>query len=160
MESRNQTSIHVRRGMVPDLPRILEIERSALSAAHWTEQDYEISLAAHVHSRVCLVAETAQLVQGFIVARSAHPAQWEIENIVVAQSARRRGFASALLRMLAEQLRAPGLVKDGIDVQLEVRESNLEARRFYEKHGFLLDTKRSGYYRDPEEDAILYTLHL
>jgi ribosomal-protein-alanine N-acetyltransferase len=40
-------------------------------------------------------------------------------------------------------------------VFLEVRESNLAAVRFYETHGFARAGQRAGYYRDPDEVAVL-----
>jgi [ribosomal protein S18]-alanine N-acetyltransferase len=43
-------------------------------------------------------------------------------------------------------------------ILLEVRESNLPARRLYEKHGFRGVGRRQVYYMDPTEDAILYAL--
>jgi [ribosomal protein S18]-alanine N-acetyltransferase len=43
-------------------------------------------------------------------------------------------------------------------ILLEVRESNLPARRLYEKHGFREVGRRRAYYRDPAEAAILYAL--
>jgi ribosomal-protein-alanine N-acetyltransferase len=38
---------------------------------------------------------------------------------------------------------------------LEVRESNLGARRFYEQRGFAVTGRRLRYYRQPDEDALL-----
>jgi len=43
-------------------------------------------------------------------------------------------------------------------VTLEVRESNMAARRLYEKFGFVVVGKRPGYYSDNQEDAILMSL--
>ena len=43
-------------------------------------------------------------------------------------------------------------------ILLEVRESNLPARRLYEKHEFREVGRRRVYYRDPVEDAVLYAL--
>jgi ribosomal-protein-alanine N-acetyltransferase len=55
-----------------------------------------------------------------------------------------------------EQAEADGAQK----IVLEVRESNLPARALYEKAGFVESGSRSGYYRDPEENAICYGLQL
>jgi ribosomal-protein-alanine N-acetyltransferase len=41
-------------------------------------------------------------------------------------------------------------------VFLEVRESNLAARRLYEKLAFMETGRRKLYYQEPEEDAIVY----
>ena len=38
---------------------------------------------------------------------------------------------------------------------LEVRASNLAARRLYEKHGFVVEGVRRRYYSHPPEDAVL-----
>ena len=45
-------------------------------------------------------------------------------------------------------------------IMLEVRESNLAARRLYEKLGFSCDGERSAYYRNPVEKALLYSIRL
>jgi ribosomal-protein-alanine N-acetyltransferase len=45
-------------------------------------------------------------------------------------------------------------------VFLEVRESNLAARRLYEKSAFSESGRRRFYYREPQEDAIVYQLVL
>jgi ribosomal-protein-alanine N-acetyltransferase len=41
---------------------------------------------------------------------------------------------------------------------LEVRQSNAAARALYAKHGFHETGRRRAYYRDPDEDAVLYAL--
>ena len=43
---------------------------------------------------------------------------------------------------------------------LDVRESNICARRFYEKHGFVQDGLRKDYYSEPVEDGILMSCEL
>ena len=43
---------------------------------------------------------------------------------------------------------------------LEVRESNMIARNFYEKHGFIVIRKREGYYQNPKEDAWVMTRNI
>jgi ribosomal protein S18 acetylase RimI-like enzyme len=40
-------------------------------------------------------------------------------------------------------------------VYLEVRESNTTAIAFYQKQGFSIMGRRPGYYREPEEAAVL-----
>ena len=87
-------------------------------------------------------------------ARKAVAGEWEIENVVVAAEFLRRGIANELVRELIQ--RAQNEAASAI--LLEVRESNLPARRLYEKHGFREVGRRRAYYRDPVEDAILYAL--
>jgi len=142
-----------------DVPRILEIEREASTAAHWAESDYANALTNPSPPRLMLVAVEDQHLGGFLVARCAYAAEWEIENVVVAEAARRKGLGASLLQAFLERIHAQALAsQQAVIVHLEVRESNLAARRLYEKSGFLLDSKREKYYRHPDEPAILYSL--
>jgi ribosomal-protein-alanine N-acetyltransferase len=80
--------------------------------------------------------------------------EWEIENIAVAGPARRRGLGT---RLLGEFLKLAGGERASA-VFLEVRESNRAARLLYEKWSFEESGRRSGYYTQPQEDAIVYRL--
>jgi len=80
--------------------------------------------------------------------------EWEIENIALAGPARRRGLGTRLLGEFLDLARAQGAEA----VFLEVRESNRAARALYEKWSFMRSGRRQRYYKDPEEDAILYRL--
>jgi ribosomal-protein-alanine N-acetyltransferase len=90
------------------------------------------------------------------VARSLLVAEWEIENVVVAETARRRALGTALVGAFLEQVSLHKPPDDQLVVYLEVRESNVAARQLYEKFGFHLDNRRQAYYRFPEEDAVVY----
>ncbi len=93
------------------------------------------------------------------MARSVHPAEWEIENVVVAEPARRLGLGAALVKAFVECVRAEKPAESGVHgIFLEVRESNLAARKLYEKFGFVIDRWRERYYSHPDEDAVLYHL--
>jgi hypothetical protein len=74
---------------------MLEIEREASTAAHWAESDYANALTNPSPRRLILVAEQDQHVEGFLVARCAHAAEWEIENVVVAEAARSTNVATS-----------------------------------------------------------------
>ena len=87
-------------------------------------------------------------------ARKAVAGEWEIENVVVAAEFLRRGIANELVRELIQRAKND----NASAILLEVRESNLPARGLYEKNGFREAGRRRAYYRDPVEDAILYTL--
>lgn len=104
--------------------------------------------------RVALVAETTEVV-GF-VALLAATAEWELENIAVAPQVRRAGVARTLIERAAGQARSAG----AREIVLEVRESNLAARRLYESCGFRQTGLRPRYYSNPAESAVLYSLSL
>lgn len=141
--------ITVRRGTAADLPQIMEIARQAATAAQWNPKQYKNLLAADSHREFLVVAEDNK-IHGFIVGRQASR-EWEIENIVVDAAARRRELGSQLLREFIDHVRARG----GSEIHLEVRESNLPARKLYEKWGFIASGRRKAYYQDPPEDALL-----
>lgn len=75
-------------------------------------------------------------------------------NLAVRPANRRAGVGTVLLDRALQAARERGLV----EVTLEVRDSNLEARRFYEDMGFAVVGRRRGYYTDTKEDAVLMTV--
>jgi ribosomal-protein-alanine N-acetyltransferase len=159
----------VRLATVADIPALMELERRCETAAHWSEAQYRSALpacGAGLTSRLILVLDhgvddeehglkqassLGMVLAGFLVARHLGP-EWELENIVVALGARRQGVATLLLEELLRRARGVG----SESVHLEVRESNREARAFYEKYGFQKTARRRGYYTGPGEDAVVY----
>lgn len=158
-------AIHVRPAVAADIPQILEIEREAEAAAHFAEADYQQALTSETSAaavlRRLLVVETSGRVQGFLVARFLHE-EWEIENVAVAKAARRKGLGGSLVSSFLQSSARSVDGKEHSETRaraalLEVRESNLAARRLYEKFGFMIAGRRPAYYRNPQEDAILYS---
>jgi ribosomal-protein-alanine N-acetyltransferase len=137
----------IRSATLDDLPAILAIERQALSAAHWPEEEYQ----QLVKTGVVLVAEQPGKLCGFVSAKAV-AYEWEIENVVVASEFLRQGIADRLMQALIDQAEEAGASR----ILLEVRESNRPARRLYEKHTFREVGRRLNYYNNPLEDAILY----
>jgi ribosomal-protein-alanine N-acetyltransferase len=75
----------------------------------------------------------------------------EILNLAVTPAQRRKGEGGALLDGVLKEFAARRVSR----VFLEVRESNETGIAFYSKHGFAKTGRRPGYYRDPEEAAIV-----
>lgn len=76
-----------------------------------------------------------------------------ITNVAVLLKNRKQGIGALLLQVLltlSEKEKASF-------VTLEVRESNVPAIALYEKYGFQPVGKRKDFYRDPQEDARIYT---
>jgi ribosomal-protein-alanine N-acetyltransferase len=145
----------IRRGTPADIPDLMALERQALAAAHWSPEQYQTVFSGGAPSRMLLVVESDGGIQGFIAGRTLDK-EWEIENIVVSERMRRRRFGSQLLQEFVALAREQG----GGKIFLEVRESNLAARRLYEKFSFSESGRRRFYYREPQEDAIVYQLGL
>jgi [ribosomal protein S18]-alanine N-acetyltransferase len=145
------SAVKIREAQAADLDAILEIERGNPSAAHWNESEYlPLFREAEIH-RLALIAEHADAVAGFVIAREV-AGEWELENVAVAPRMQRQEIGSALLSDLCDRVRSAG----GTKLLLEVRESNAAARKLYEGQGFHLTGRRKNYYSNPEEDALLF----
>jgi ribosomal-protein-alanine acetyltransferase len=145
--------MRIRRATLADIPALMALEKHAATAAHWSLQQYETAFSAEAPSRVVLILEEEAGVQAFIAGRALGE-EWEIESIAVAGPARRRGLGTRLLGEFVDLARSQGAEA----IFLEVRESNLAARRLYEKWAFVESGRRKCYYREPEEDGMVYRL--
>ena len=158
--------MRIRPATTDDIPAMIELEQKCPTAAHWSQRQYQVALQTEESGdskRLVLVVEqevevgtasegreTPELL-AFLVAHNLGP-EWELENIVVAPSARRKGLGARLVAKLLSHAREAA----SEHVFLEVRESNQPARILYEKSGFEEMDRRIGYYLNPPEDAILY----
>ena len=139
----------------------MDLEHQSPGAAHWSRNQYEslFSVASGQPSEVLAwIAEDeseAPEILAFLVARRLD-AEWELENIVVAEKVRRQGAGTLLLRELIRHAEA----QQGSAIFLEVRESNRSARALYRKAGFEGAGLRKSYYSNPAEDAIVLRLAL
>lgn len=150
--------VQVRRMSPADLDRVLEIAASLRDAPHWPASAYAAAMdQENQPRRIALVAmdEGSNSPAGFLVAGVLAP-EAELESIAVALPFQRLGLGGLLLRELAEELRK-GQVRE---VFLEVRASNRMALGFYRAQGFEETGRRTGYYADPGEDAVLMRLKL
>jgi ribosomal-protein-alanine N-acetyltransferase len=95
------------------------------------------------------------VVAGFAVA-SLLPPQAELEIIAVAPQFQRHGLARRLFTTLAAELRT----NQSAELLLELRASNLPALAFYRSLGFTETGRRTRYYHDPIEDALLMRLRM
>lgn len=138
----------VRPAAAADLPRVLEIARATSGTAQWAVSQYE-KMCEPSPGRMLLVLHDDRQVQGFMAGALAGD-DWEIENIAVDVAFQRRGLGSQLLCDFLNRIRQPGRA-----VLLEVRESNLAARKLYERIGFVQVGRRTAYYHTPPEDALL-----
>ena len=74
-----------------------------------------------------------------------------INSFAVASAWRRQGVATRLLQAVFGEARAAGVSS----ATLEVRASNLAARRLYERLAFTVEGVRPDYYQAPREDALI-----
>jgi ribosomal-protein-alanine N-acetyltransferase len=131
-----------------DLGAIVAIERRSFSDA-WTRGMFASSLTAG-GAGVFVVANQDDSVVGYGMAQSVRD-ESELLNIAVSPDWRRHGIGSMLLDAIIERCRAAG----ALEMWLEVRASNSDARRLYETRGFVAVGVRKRYYDAPREDAIV-----
>jgi ribosomal-protein-alanine N-acetyltransferase len=125
-----------------DAAGILRISRRSPQAASWPVESYQ--------GLPGWVAERDGRVVGFLMARAVAD-EFEILNVAVAPEDRCGGVGGRLL----EAALAFGEQAGARRAFLEVRESNLAAQRFYQRHGFTVIARRPRYYQDPLEDALV-----
>jgi ribosomal-protein-alanine N-acetyltransferase len=130
-----------------DLDAIELIEQRAYTTP-WSRSMFASELGKR--SSICLGAFDGEQLVGYIV-NARYVDAWHVMNVAVDPGHRRRGVATRLLSHFFE------LTDD--DAQrgytLEVRVSNAEAIRLYERLGFVRHGVRPGYYTDNREDALV-----
>jgi len=136
--------VRIRGAEERDLPELAEIQFTAPESSQWQAQDY---LAFDCQVAQLREASSDGRIAGFIVSRSVADKEREILNIAIHPDFRRLHIATELLK--AELVRWPGVHF------LEVRESNLAARRLYEGLGFEAVGERPAYYDNPPETGIV-----
>ena len=75
----------------------------------------------------------------------------EITNVVVKKEYRGQGIGLIMMKELMDQSRLMGVRS----YTLEVRQSNHQAIRLYEKLGFVTEGSRKNFYEKPTEDALI-----
>jgi ribosomal-protein-alanine N-acetyltransferase len=163
-----------------DLPQVNEIDREAFPT-QWPSPNYRQELQNHIAHYVVLYDDTRrgpvqeatrqqnwlarlfgrprpadentvtpQYLIGFsgiwMMAGEAH-----ITNIAVRRDYRGRGLGDMLLVATIDL----AVQRNASFMTLEVRVSNLAARKLYEKYGFAQTGLRRSYYLDNREDAVI-----
>jgi ribosomal-protein-alanine N-acetyltransferase len=134
---------------VEDLGGLVAVEEASFLNP-WTREMYLAELERPGVSYLFVAKDSAGRVVGFCgfwrVLDELH-----INNLAVLPEYRRQGIASAILERVLDEGRRAGAGR----ATLEVRRSNEVARRLYERLGFTVAGVRRGYYRQPEEDALV-----
>lgn len=143
---------HRIRGATPgDVLSIGLIERDSFSDP-WGPREFTTAIEAQ--QAIFLVAEdSAGVVTGYVIAINVLD-EAEVLNLAIHRRNRRSGLGGKLLDAALSEAASRGAEQ----VYLEVRESNVAARRLYESRGFAEVSRRRGYYRNPVEDALVLRL--
>ena len=142
-----QVLIEIRSLELGHLNPIEEIERRSYPTP-WSRSMFASELAKP--SSICLGAFDAENLAGYLII-SRYVDAWHVMNVAVSPEYRRRGIATMMLDRLFELTAGDG--RRGYT--LEVRVSNTDAIRLYERVGFKARGIRRGYYTDNREDALI-----
>ena len=150
MVARPPVAIVVDRMTVDDLIAVHVIERESFSTP-WPAQAYREEIE---HNRLAhyIVARSGNSIVGFagirLLVDEAH-----ITTFATRSAWRRQGIGERLLVALLDL----ALARGAKEATLEVRPSNIPAKRLYEKFGFKVVGVRPRYYSDNNEDALIMT---
>ncbi|MFL5927921.1 MAG: ribosomal protein S18-alanine N-acetyltransferase [Gaiellaceae bacterium] len=140
-------AVEIRMLELTDIDAIEAIEQRAYPTP-WSRSMFASELAKP--TSICLGAFEGCDLVGYII-NSRYVDAWHVMNVAVDPQHQRRGIATALLERLFEETH--GDERRGYT--LEVRVSNEDAIRLYEKLGFEPRGIRRGYYTDNREDALI-----
>ena len=132
-----------------DLDGVLEVESQSFTNP-WTREMYASELQNRSVCHILVVRTEEHPVVGFcafwLVCDEIH-----INNLAIRPGFRRQGLGTAMVREVLAQAQVLGATR----ATLEVRVSNVDARRLYERLGFCVAATRRSYYTSPVEDALI-----
>ena len=150
MVARPPVALRVDAMTFADIPAVHAIERKSFNVP-WPDDAYRSELATNRLASY-VVARADDAVVGFaglwVMVDEAH-----VTTFAVEPRWRRRGVGERLLLALIDIAEA----RRAREATLEVRLSNVPARRLYEKFGFRPVGIRPRYYSDNGEDALIMT---
>jgi [ribosomal protein S18]-alanine N-acetyltransferase len=148
--ARPPVAIRIEPMTLGDLDAVHAIERASFFPP-WPDDAYRNELTTNKLATY-LVARMDGVVVGFagiwIMVDEAH-----VTTFAVDPTWRRRGIGERLLVALLDV----SIARRAREATLEVRLSNMPARRLYEKYGFRPVGLRPRYYTDNGEDALIMT---
>ena len=148
----------IRRCDPSDLIPVMEINMKTLPE-HYSDYFYESLLAELPES--FLVAEINGRLVGYIMCKTEYGfsnfkklgfvKKGHVVSVAVLEEQRKKGIG----RVLVEEAIAGTKIKKADELYLEVRCSNNEAVRLYEKIGFIIKQRIKSYYRDGEDAYLM-----
>ena len=140
---------------ITDIPAVLEIERLSFPNP-WRQSAFEgeVDNSSISHPLVVIHSRLKKIIGYLIYWHIKEEVQ--ISNICIHPDFRRLGIGEMILHDLIA-----GVKENGAEyIILEVRPSNMSAKRLYEKLGFQNVGVRRNYYMNPQEDADILALKL
>lgn len=149
---RIQNAVSIREMTEEDIKEIAELEKECFSEP-WSENSLRDELANET-ARFYALRDSEKLL-GYIGANNICNEVY-ITNVAVNSKCRGKGYGKILVKHLIKQSEA----ERAFFITLEVRKSNENAIKLYEKCGFKLIGERKNFYSKPTEDALIYTYYI
>lgn len=131
-----------------DLFATIQLANDVLGEAYSSELFLRI---AELYPDGFVVAESDDGIVGFVMGVVSVPAVARVLILVVDDDHQNRGIGSALLEEFTRRFSRGGVDR----IRLEVRRSNDDAIRFYERHGFEVEGVIPSHYRDDEDACVM-----
>jgi ribosomal-protein-alanine N-acetyltransferase len=133
-------SVHLRPYQAHDFAALYRLDQTCFPAGiAYTKTSLRYFLA--MDGAQCLVAEESGQIVGFLLAEENRPLA-HIITLDVAESHRRHGVGSELLRLMEANLAA----REVRCILLETATTNAAAIAFWERHGYRSEAVLKGYY--------------
>ncbi len=134
-----------------DVEQVVAIDQVSFSLP-WPQRSFHFELTDNPAAR-CWVAEVdrriAAMLVGWLIVDEIH-----IATIATHPNFRQQGIGEKILALALQVAQEEG----ALGSFLEVRAGNTAALKMYYKFGYAESGRRTGYYKDNGEDAILMTL--
>lgn len=149
--SKIQSTAVIRQMQEDDIKEIAELEKECFSEP-WSESSLRDELTNET-ARFYVLRDNENLL-GYIGSNNICNEVY-ITNVAVNGKYRGKGYGKALVNYLIKQSE----IEKAFFITLEVRKSNENAVRLYEKCGFRKIGERKNFYSKPQEDALIYTYY-
>ncbi|WP_440896781.1 ribosomal protein S18-alanine N-acetyltransferase [Amphibacillus sp. Q70] len=136
-----------------DLDQVENIEKRSFKTI-WTKKLYQRELIENKFAHYFVIEKQKNMI-GFcgiwLVLDEA-----QVTNIAIDPAYRGQGYGALLFQYMLKR----AIVKGAVNLSLEVRKSNKQAQRLYQKFGLQPAGIRKNYYTDNNEDAIVMWVRL
>ena len=141
--------MEIRRATPEDLPQLVELEKSCFPDP-WSQKSLRSTITED--DSYFAVAITDGKIVGYINTTYVLD-EMNLNRICVLPQYRKMGAAGLLMEGMFAHARQKGLAQ----IFLEVRLSNVEAQRVYQRFGFKVVGERKGFYQNPPENGLVMT---
>ena len=152
----NQRTIEISHMVMDDIEEVLSIENSSFLLP-WSRdvflREFQIPISRILVAKIQKDRDTE--IAGYVI-YWIMAGEVQIHKIAVREDIRKSGIASLIMAEMLRLSREEGALL----CTLEVGQANENAKKLYEKFGFVVTAVRKNYYRESGDDALTMCLDL